>query len=44
MDAAPDSKPVAQIQVKFNNGVNSAIHSSWNAVVYLERVFRLTAI
>ncbi len=37
----PDVNPIAQIQVKFNNGVKSAIHSSWNAVVHLDRVFRL---
>lgn len=41
---AEDTPPIAQIQVKFNNGVKSAIHSSWNAVVHLERVFRLTAV
>ncbi len=39
----PESPPIAQIQVKFNNGINSAIHSSWNAVVHLERVFTLAA-
>lgn len=38
------ARPVALVQVKFNNGVNSAIHSSWNAVVHLERVFTLTAL
>ena len=40
----PTASPVAQVQVKFNNGVNSAIHSSWNAVVHLERVFTLSAL
>lgn len=34
---------VAQIQVKFNNGVNSAVHSSWNSVVYLDRVFQMSS-
>ena len=40
----PTAAPVAQVQVKFNNGVNSPIHSSWNAVVNLERVFTLSAL
>lgn len=38
----PDANPIAQVQVKFNSGVKSAIHSSWNAVAHLDRVFRLT--
>ena len=37
-------REVGKVQVKFNNGIKSAVHSSWNSVVYLDRVFTLTKI
>lgn len=36
-----DGEPVGQVQVKFNNGITSAIHSSWNATVDLKKVFAM---
>jgi hypothetical protein len=35
---------LAEVQVKFNNGVNSPIHSSWNAVVLLDKAFDVTPV
>ena len=36
---SPAQPPIAKVQVKFNNGVTSPIHSSWNAVVFLDQAF-----
>lgn len=36
---SPAQPPLAKVQVKFNNGVTSPIHSSWNAVVLLDQAF-----
>ncbi len=34
--------PIGRVQVKFNNGIQSAVHSSWNARVYLQQAFMVT--
>ena len=44
VSASPSEPYLAKVQVKFNNGVTSPIHSSWNAVVLLDQAFVVTAI
>ena len=42
VSATASQARLAKVQVKFNNGVNSPIHSSWNAVVLLDQAFDVT--
>jgi hypothetical protein len=42
VSAAATQPYLAKVQVKFNNGVTSPIHSSWNAVVLLDQAFDVT--
>lgn len=44
VSAVASQSTLAKVQVKFNNGVNSSIHSSWNAVVWLDKAFDVTPI
>jgi hypothetical protein len=44
VSAAATQPYLAKVQVKFNNGVTSPIHSSWNAVVLLDQAFVVTPI
>lgn len=39
-----NGKPISKTQVKFNNGIESSLKSSWNFTCYMDKVFTLNKI